>query len=133
MSTKILFEICNKSWITNYNIGIWLRSFHLVSPFFLIFISLFHSERITKLCIYFMILMFTLFLLLGDCWISRLENQLCNDKMCIVDLVIESLGFDLYSLSNDQQNKMRYSFTYRIATIFFITQLLVYYYRFMRE
>ena len=133
MFVETLFRICDRSWITNYNIGIWIRSFHLVSPFFLIFLSLFHSKRTTKFCTYFMISMFTLFILLGDCWISRLENQLCNDRMCIVDLVIESLGFDIYSLSSERQNKMRYSFTYRIATIFFLTQLVIYYNRFIKK
>jgi len=133
LCVETLFIICDQSWITNYNIGIWMRSVHLVSPFFLIFISLFHSERTTKLCIYFMITMFTLFLLLGDCWMSRLENRLCNDRMCIVDLVIESLGIDIYSLSYERQNKIRYSFTYIIATIFFVTLLVIYYYRFIKK
>lgn len=132
MSVDAVYRYCNKSPITNFNIGLWIRSIHLVSPFFLIFISLFHSKLIAELTIYLMILKFSLFLLIGNCWISILENQLCNDSMCIVDLVIEGCGVDIYSCTAEKQDRLRFTFTYSVATLFFCSQLLIYYFRFMR-
>ena len=89
----ILELMCRKTGISEYSLGVMIRSYHFAMPVAFIFILLFCDGIIVYLSIIYYILIVTLFILFDGCFISMLENRLCNDKFNMIDPFLEFNGF----------------------------------------
>ena len=91
----ILELMCRKTGISEYSLGVMIRSYHFAMPVAFIFILLFCDGIIVYLSIIYYILIVTLFILFDGCFISMLENRLCNDKFNMIGINNDLLSMPL--------------------------------------
>tara|TARA_B110000208_G_C11795548_1_gene439436 strand:+ start:1191 stop:1610 length:420 start_codon:yes stop_codon:yes gene_type:complete len=127
---NILFYICNKIPISNNILGEWIKSFHFMSPYAIIFIILYGPILLVKLCCIFMLINIILFINMRGCYLSKLEKKLCNNNNNIVDIIIEIFQGKINNNNKIKLSNNRYYYTFRIGIIFFILVSICSYYRF---
>lgn len=120
----ILELMCRKTGISEYSLGVMIRSYHFAMPVAFIFILLFCDGIIVYLSIIYYTLIVTLFILFDGCFISMLENRLCNDKFNMIDPFLEFNGFYV----NYESRKI---VTYYIAVCYTMLFFFIYYIRFI--
>ena len=116
--------LCRRTGISEYSLGIIIRSYHYSLPAGLLFIMSICSNEIFILLLIFYIIIIILYLLFDGCILSMLENRLCKDNFNIIDPFIELNG-----LAVDSEIRKRY--TQRISKIYTSLIFLIFYIRFI--
>ena len=85
----ILELLCKQTGISNYSLGVIIRSYHFGMPCAFLFIVLFCSKFMAFIAVIKYSLILISYILFQGCFISMLENRLCDDKFNIVDPFLE--------------------------------------------
>lgn len=115
---------CKLTNISEKNLGHYIRSFHISSPFTFFAIILTQSKGFA---IYSFINLFVIlfaFIYYNGCILSYLENKLCQDDFNIVDIILE---YNMLSTTH----KNRLYMTYYIATLYIFLSIIIYIIRFI--
>jgi hypothetical protein len=100
---SILDDIIKKidqSKISNKCVGVWIRAMHFNAPIYLLLMILFGNFNISLMAIILLMLNALLYIILGGCWITKLEKELCGDSVDGVDLLL-----DIINIKNTENNK----------------------------
>ena len=119
----ILELLCKKTGISNYSLGVMIRSYHFGMPCAFMFIVLFCNHLIAYISVLNYSLILFSYILFQGCFVSMLENRLCNDKFNIVDPFLE------YNNVAINYNSRKIVTTY-IAVCYTLVFYGIYYFRF---
>jgi len=81
--------LLNKSNISKKSLGIMVRSYHFYAPLLMMLAVLIPDKIYADISVIFYFLALFLFFLFQGCFISTLENRLCEDDFNIVDPLLE--------------------------------------------
>ena len=119
----ILELLCKKTGISNHSLGVMIRSYHFGMPCAFMFTVLLCNHLLAYMSvIYYSLILFS-YILFQGCFVSMLENRLCNDKFNIVDPFLEFNNADI----NHNTRKIA---TKYLATCYIIVFYGIYYIRF---
>lgn len=113
MLVDYLEQMVACSGLSYRSAGFLIRSAHFFSPLVLIYSVIFHPKYIAYISIILSIMACGLFVFFGGCFLSKLEQRLCNDDLIITDPFIEILG-------DEVNTKNRITYTIFIMTTFAI-------------
>jgi hypothetical protein len=99
--------------VSDKSLGVWIRSLHFASPFFILLIVSIGNPLLIKLSVAYLLITGLMFLLLKECVLTRYEQRLLKDDVYGVDLALEILGYS-------KTSKNRYVSTIIIAILFYI-------------
>ncbi len=85
----ILELLCKKTGISNYSLGVMIRSYHFGMPCAFMFTVLLCNHLIAFISVLNYSLILFSYIVFQGCFVSMLENRLCNDKFNIVDPFLE--------------------------------------------
>jgi len=119
-----LESLLNKSNLSKKSLGIVVRSYHFNAPLFLMLAVLIPNKIYANIAVIFYFFVLFLFLLFKGCFISALENRLCEDDFNIVDPLLE--------YTNQEINyNSRMNISYYILICYSIIFFGIYYIRFL--
>ena len=118
-----LEELCKNVPLSKKSLGILFRSFHVGTPTMMFIILLMAEQWLATLSAFCLFLVGLSFYRFNGCFLSMLENRLCNDDFTIADPILELMHLD-------PTNENRLVGTYAVALTFIITFLTVYFIRF---
>ena len=116
--------LCRRTGISEYSLGIIIRSYHYSVPAGILLIMSICSKETFILLLIFYIIIIILYLLFDGCIISMLENRLCKDNFNVIDPFIELNGLAVDS-------EIRKMYTQRISIIYTSLIFLIFYIRFI--
>tara|TARA_B100001769_G_scaffold271861_1_gene265354 strand:+ start:1631 stop:2065 length:435 start_codon:yes stop_codon:yes gene_type:complete len=115
--------LCKKSGISDYSLGVMIRSYHFGMPCAFMFVVLLCNEFLAYIAVVYYSFILTSYIIFQGCFVSMLENRLCNDKFNIVDPFLEING-------DDVNYKNRKIVTTYIAFCYTLLFYGIYYFRF---
>ena len=74
----ILELLCRKTGISEYSLGVMIRSYHFAMPVAFIFIIMFCDGILVTCSIIYYGIIVALYIIFDGCFISMLENRLCK-------------------------------------------------------
>ena len=110
--------------LSDKSLGILIRSFHTSTPVSLLFMSVFAPRYIVNCVVAFLIVVFFLFLIFGGCFLTMVENQICNDDFTIADPFLELLEWE-------KNSKNRFNISDIIGGSYCVLITIIYYIRFL--
>lgn len=110
--------------LSDKSLGILIRSFHTSTPVSLLFLSLFAPRYIVNCVVAFLIVVFFLFLIFGGCFLTMVENKICNDDFTIADPFLELLELE-------KTSKNRFNISAIIGGTYCVFITIIYYIRFL--
>lgn len=110
--------------LSDKSLGILIRSFHTSTPVSLLFLSLFAPRYIVNCVVAFLIVVFFLFLIFGGCFLTMVENKICNDDFTIADPFLELLELE-------KTSKNRFNISAIIGGSYCVFITIIYYIRFL--
>ena len=128
----MLEKICKTVPVSERNIGAWIRVIHFSQPAFILFTLLFGPRWLANLGFIGSIVTMLLFIYLRGCWLSHLEKRICADDINIVDIWIELYGIKIDYSDRALLNRQRYTISIIVGSLWFITAISIYYYRFIK-
>ncbi len=115
---------CNTSVMSRKSLGILSRSFHVGTPLMMILTLLMAGQFLATISAICLILVGIMFYRFNGCFLSMLENRLCDDDFTIADPILEALHLDAV-------NENRLVGTYMVAITFTVVYFTIYYIRFL--
>lgn len=112
--------------LSSKSLGIIIRTIHVFSPIIFLFALLFGSyllSTITIVCLFAVLLCFYTF---DCCFLSVLEQNLCNDDFVIVDPALELFDYEINSYN-------RYYISNVLGLTYMAIVCSIYYIRFYRK
>ena len=119
----ILELLCKKTGISNHSLGVMIRSYHFGMPCAFMFTVLLCNHLIAYISVIYYSLILISYIIFQGCFVSMLENRLCNDKFNIVDPFLELNSVDV------NYNTRKIVTTY-IAVCYTMIFYGIYYFRF---
>lgn len=119
----MLEDHCKHLPMSKKSLGILFRSFHVGTPTMMFIILLIADQWVATVSAFCLLLVALSFYRFNGCFLSMLENRLCNDDFTIADPILEVMHLD-------PTNENRLVGTYTVALSFIVTFALVYYIRF---
>ncbi len=119
----ILELLCKKTGISNHSLGVMIRSYHFGMPCAFMFTVLLCNHLIAYISVIYYSLILISYIIFQGCFVSMLENRLCNDKFNIVDPFLELNSVDV------NYNSRKIVTTY-IAVCYTMVFYGIYYFRF---
>lgn len=110
--------------ISKKNLGWWIRSTHIAMLYIILTVFLFAEQKVVNVVVLIMLSIGMMFILLGRCVLTELEQKLLGDEVYAIDLFIEMLG-----IVPDDTN--RYCFTIVITLCSYAVLYAIYHYRFI--
>ena len=123
---KIINIIKKITNLSDKTIGIIIRSYHIVAPRDFIIILLLAPKPFCLITIIFLLIVYFLIFIFSGCFLSIIEQELCDDDFTIIDPVLE-----LLKLEKNNKNKMFITFITGGVYLLFI--LSIYYLRFYKN
>lgn len=111
--------------ISKKNLGWWIRSTHIAMPYITLTVFLFAEQKVVNVVLLIMVSINMMFILLGRCVLTDLEQKLLGDEIYAIDLFIEMLG-----VVPDGTN--RYYFTVVGTLCSYAVLYAIYHYRFIK-
>jgi hypothetical protein len=116
-------KFTKNSKLSEKSLGVIIRTMHMCTPVNCIFIMLFAPNILCKIVIGFLLGVLIMFYTFDSCFLSVIEQKLCNDDFVIIDPSLE-----LCNLEVTPQN--RYYISNIIGATYLATIFLIYYVRF---
>ena len=113
-----------KSKFSDKSLGILIRSFHTSTPVSLLFLSVFAPLYVVNCIVAFLVVVFFLFFIFGGCFLTMVENQICNDDFTIADPFLELLELE-------KSSKNRFNISAIIGGSYYSLVAIIYYIRFL--
>tara|TARA_Y100000741_G_scaffold201571_2_gene153253 strand:+ start:2559 stop:3053 length:495 start_codon:yes stop_codon:yes gene_type:complete len=135
--SNLINIVLSKNYISKNNIVYWIKSYHYSSPTILTLLILLGNIYIANFILIIIFIIVIAFFYFKSCLISLLEYNLCNDDNNIVDIWVEFFECKKIDYNNNTRDykinlsNKRFEYTIVIGGIWFITCLLIYYYRFL--
>jgi hypothetical protein len=111
--------------ISKKNLGWWIRSTHIAMPYITLTVILFAEQKVVNIVLLIILSINMMFILLGRCVLTDLEQKLLGDEVYAIDLFIEMLG-----VVPDDTN--RYYFTIVITLCSYAVLYTIYNFRFVK-
>jgi len=121
---NFLENICNNIPISNKLLGLIIRFVHFNLTMVILIFVLFAPKFLALLFIIFTFIIIIMYILLGGCILTILEQRLCKENYTIIDPFIELIGLKINS-------KNRKLFTLCTMLPFLPIILLIFYFRFI--
>ena len=119
-------DLCDKTNISNYTLGMYIRAYHICLPIGFIFVMLFGPKLIAAITLFILFILLFLYISLNGCILTSLEKKLCNDKFTFIDIFLEIAGIEV-------NEKNQFSMSIKLASLYVIFAIFIYYYRFILE
>jgi hypothetical protein len=113
-----------KGKLSDKSLGILIRSFHTSTPVSLLFLSVFAPLYVVNCIVAFLVVVFFLFFIFGGCFLTMVENQICNDDFTIADPFLELLELE-------KSSKNRFNISAIIGGSYYSLVAIIYYIRFL--
>lgn len=113
-----------KSKFSDKSLGILIRSFHTSTPVSLLFLSLFAPRYVVNCIVAFLVAVFFLFFIFGGCFLTMVENKICNDDFTIADPFLELLELE-------KNSKNRFDISCIIGGSYYASVAIIYCIRFL--
>ena len=81
--------MCTHTGISNHSLGIILRSYHYSAPLIMIIFVIMGNKMLATITITYYLFLVLCWILFNGCFLSMLENRLCDDNFNIVDPLLE--------------------------------------------
>jgi hypothetical protein len=120
----VIDEKANHCDISKKSIGILFRSMHISAPGIILTMALFAPQIIVLFCGFYLFCVGFFFLLLDGCFLTLIEQRLCNDDFTIIDPTLE-----LYRIEINNKNRMFVS--YIVGFIYSFMYVFIYFIRFV--
>lgn len=109
--------------VSTWSLVQFIRAIHISLPFNIFVILLFAPKWIVIINTIILFIIYTLFITLGGCFLTMLEQKLCKDDFVLTDPILEILQYDI-------NKKNRYWITYFVGTIYILVYISIIYIRF---
>jgi len=120
--TKIV-EYIKKGRLSEKSIGMMIRVFHFVAPRDIFLIILLAPQFYCNIVMVFFIFVSVMFYTFDSCFLTILEETLCQDNFTLMDPSLELLNFEV-------NNKNRFTISVFSGIIYILVIISIYYYRF---
>lgn len=118
-----LESLCDKSVFSRKTLGILLRSFHYNFPPFCILCAIFANDIIVCVVIFLLFFAYGSWIPFNGCFLSMLENRICNDDFNAADPFLE-----LLKVEKTKQHRINVSYLMGgLYLVFFIILLTLRY------
>ena len=118
-----LAEKCTKMKLSQKSIGIIIRTIHMSAPPNFVLCVLFGSYLLSTATMLFLVGVLIMFYTFDACFLSALEQKLCNDDFVIIDPALELCDLQINTAN-------RYYISNVIGITYMISMCLIYYIRF---
>jgi hypothetical protein len=115
-----LESLCDKSVFSRKTLGILFRSYHYNLPLFCIGCVLFANEFMVGLAIVILTISYGCWIPFNGCFLSMLENRVCNDDFNVADPFLE-----LCKLEKTKENRINSSYVVGGSYLLFFIILVI--------
>ncbi len=84
-----LESTCKQTGISENSLGIMLRSYHYSVPLIMIIFVIIGNQTLATVTLIYFVFLVVCWILFNGCFLSMLENRLCDDNFNIVDPILE--------------------------------------------
>tara|TARA_Y100001937_G_C6880904_1_gene224696 strand:- start:117 stop:524 length:408 start_codon:yes stop_codon:yes gene_type:complete len=119
-----LEAICKMTPLSDYSMGMLIRSAHYNGPFLLLLVVLFSTKSLALAAIIFCTMVIICWVLLGGCLLSMLEHRLCKDKFNVVDPFLEISSIEI-------NYNTRKNISYFLGVFYILTIYTIFIFRFV--
>ena len=117
------FDNFNNGKLSKKSIGELVRASHFSTPFSMIILLLFSPKIICQFLLFYLILLSLGFLIFDGCFLTRIEQNYCEDDFSIIDPCLELHGME-------KTNKNRFLISIPIGIVYTSVAFLIYFIRF---
>jgi YHS domain-containing protein len=121
---KIINIIKKITNLSDKTIGIIIRSYHIVAPRDFIIILLLAPKPFCLITIIFLLIVYFLIFIFSGCFLSIIEQELCEDEFSMLDPALEICRMEI-------NNKNRIFISYISGYFYLFSICLIYYFRFL--
>ena len=116
-------EKCKNGKLSAKSLGIIIRTFHMCAPTSFLISVMFGSYLLSTITIFFLFGVLICFYTFDSCFLSVLEQKLCNDDFVIIDPALELCDWEINTYN-------RYYISNIIGVIYMAIIFIIYYIRF---
>lgn len=121
---KNIINQLKKLGLSEKTIGFFIRAYHVNVPIYFFIIMIYGSFYVNVALIAFLLCALASFVAFDGCILSRIENELDQDDITVVDPMLELAGIE-------RTNKNRMQISYLIAGLYLVTTFLIFWVRFI--
>jgi hypothetical protein len=122
---KNIINQLKKLGLSEKTIGFFIRAYHVNVPIYFFIIMIYGSFYVNVALISFLLCALASFVAFDGCILSRIENELDQDDITVVDPMLELAGIE-------RTNKNRMQISYLIAGLYLVTTFLIFWVRFIK-
>jgi hypothetical protein len=112
-----------KIGLSEKTIGFFMRAFHVNVPVYFFIIMVYGSFIMNVALLIFLLCALASFIAFDGCILSRIENELDNEDITVVDPLLEIAGYE-------KTHKNRIQISYVIAGLYLMSAGVLFWYRF---
>lgn len=112
-----------KIGLSEKTIGFFMRAFHVNVPIYFFIIMIYGSFIMNVALLIFLLCALVSFIAFDGCILSRIENELDNEDITVVDPLLEIAGYE-------KTHKNRIQISYVIAGLYLMSAGVLFWYRF---
>ena len=112
-----------KIGLSEKTIGFFMRAFHVNVPIYFFIIMIYGSFIMNVVLLIFLLCALVSFIAFDGCILSRIENELNNEDITVVDPLLEIAGYE-------KTHKNRIQISYVIAGLYLMSAGVLFWYRF---
>ena len=120
---KKIIDQLKKFGLSEKTIGFFLRAYHVNVPIYFFIIMIYGSFYVNVALIAFLLCALVSFIVFDGCILSRIESELDNDDITVVDPLLELAGIE-------KTHKSRMQISYLIAGMYLVMTFLIFWFRF---
>jgi hypothetical protein len=123
---KNIIEQFKRLGLSDKTIGFFIRAYHVNMPIYFFIIMLYGSFYANVGLIAFLLCALVSFIAFDGCILSRIESELDNDDITVVDPLLEFAGLE-------KTHKTRIQVSYLIAGMYLAMTFLIFWFRFINK
>ena len=123
---KNIIEQFKRLGLSDKTIGFFIRAYHVNMPIYFFIIMLYGSLYANVGLIAFLLCALVSFIAFDGCILSRIESELDNDDITVVDPLLEFAGLE-------KTHKTRIQVSYLIAGMYLAMTFLIFWFRFINK
>lgn len=119
---SIIFQL-KKLGLSDKTIGFFMRAYHVNVPIYFFIIMMYGSFIMNVALVIFLLCALASFIAFDGCILSRIESELDDDDITVVDPLLEISGFK-------KTHKNRINISYIIAGLYLFMTFFIFWFRF---
>ena len=120
---KSIVEKLKQLGLSEKTIGFFMRAYHVNVPIYFFIIMIYGSFTMNVAVIAFLLCALVSFIVFDGCILSRIESELDQDDITVVDPLLELTGIE-------KNHKNRIQISYCIAAMYLVMTFLIFWFRF---